>query len=160
MPGYSSRIEPFANNGKGNTAEIDPAVALINTGPLIAPVTLTLLDAHQQAAERRMRKVNPVVGAALIDTGASRTCFDRDAAQQAHLPIVGTGRIASATHDNHQVPLYAGLILIPALGNLSVPEAMGATLKNQGLIALIGRDALHGAVFVYNGIDGSFTIVR
>ena len=37
---------------------------------------------------------------------------------------------------------------------------MGVTLANQGLFALIGRDAMHGMLFVYNGIDGSFVLSR
>ena len=137
---------------------MDPAAAFVEAGPLITPVTLTLLDTHQRAARQWQREVNPVTGAALIDTGASRTCFDVDAATQAHLPIIGAGQMASATHDNHTVPLYAGMISVPSMGDLRVPEAMGAALKNQGLIALIGRDALYNAVFFYNGMDGSFTL--
>ena len=92
MPGYSSRIEPFADDDEGNKTQIDPAAAFVKTGPLIKPVTLTLLDAHQRAARQRRREVNLVTGAVLIDTGSSRTGFDVDAATQARLPVIGVDR--------------------------------------------------------------------
>ena len=36
-------------------------------------------------------------------------------------------------------------------------RAMGASLKAQGLVALIGRDILRACVLVYNGGAGTFS---
>ena len=66
--------------------------------------------------------------------------------------------MASATHADEEVPLYAGALQIPGMGELSMRRAMGAVLGNQGVIALLGRDALRGIVLVYNGIDGSYVL--
>ena len=47
----------------------------------------------------------PVTGRALIDTGASVTCVDREAAETAGLSIVGSGPMTSATHEHEIVPI-------------------------------------------------------
>ena len=52
----------------------------------------------------------PITGRALIDTGASVTCVDREAAETAGLSIVGSGPMMSATHEREIVPVYAGKI--------------------------------------------------
>ena len=99
-------------------------------------------------------------GFALIDTGASYTCIDQAAADRINLAVVDQAMIASASHAAHRVPVFAGEIEIASLGKIRVLRAMGATLECQGLIALIGRDALADTIFVYNGSDGSFSISR
>lgn len=68
--------------------------------------------------------------------------------------------LTSATHANEVVPVYAGLLSIPQLGEIKTLSALGAKLAPLGLIALIGRDALMSCVLVYNGKDGSFSISR
>ena len=64
--------------------------------------------------------------------------------------------MTSASHDKIPVPVYAGKLVLPGL-NLDIESGMGANLRSQGLIALIGRDVMsHGTLF-YNGLDGSVT---
>ena len=69
--------------------------------------------------------------------------------------------MASASHANHEVPLFAGKIICPTI-NIDVENSMGASLAGAGmdLIALIGRDVLKSCVFIYNGPDGSFSITN
>ena len=132
---------------------------LISMGPVI-PVTLHLPDQSQQAlVDRGEQPPAPVSGFALIDTGAVTTCFDVDAARNAHLPEIGAATMTSATHANHLVPTFSGKIVCPTIA-IDVPEGMGANLAAQGndLIALIGPDVLQSAVFVYNGPDGHFSL--
>ena len=101
-----------------------------------------------------------VEGLALVDTGASRTCVDQDAASRAGLNVIDRGSSSSASHSAHSVPVFACEIEVASLGKIRLPKAMGVTLANQGLIALIGRDALGSTVFVYNGLTGHFSISR
>jgi len=161
MPVYSIQIAPFIQDNKGNQQQVDPADLLSETGPLVNPVTLTLLPSHRKAATQlRNKEPSGVVGVALIDTGASCTCFDEDAAKQAGLPIVGKGLMSSTTHESEEVPLFAGILQIPDFGELTMRRAMGAKLVNHGVIALIGRDALRGCIFTYDGNIGSYTLAR
>lgn len=160
MPWYVSRYDPFVEDDDGNQQPADPAVALAQQGPVLVPVVLTLIERHRRDAAGRGHEIVPVTGAVLIDTGASVTCFDRAAAEQAGLPVGGTGFMSSASHPQEEVPLYTGALQIPGFGELAVRRAMGAVLANQGIIALLGRDALRGTLLVYNGIDGSYILSR
>ena len=101
-----------------------------------------------------------VEGLAIVDTGASCTCIDQDAANRAGLNVIDRGSISSASHSAHSVPVFACEIEVAGLGKLRLRRAMGVTLANQGLIAVIGRDALGSTVFVYNGLTGHFSISR
>ncbi len=100
----------------------------------------------------------PVTGRALIDTGASVTCVDQEAAETAGLSIVGSGPMTSATHEREIVPIYAGKIRITGFLEVETRSAMGANLRPQGLIALIGRDLPENCVLVVNGPDGAFSL--
>ncbi len=96
-------------------------------------------------------------GLALIDTGASNTCFDQQAALNAGLPVIDMGMMASASHAEQDVPVFAGKLVIPEF-NIDTEYALGANLDGQHLIALIGRDLLQSAVLVYNGTDGTVSL--
>lgn len=146
-----------AKQADGSEQLLPPAQGLQLVGPII-PATLHMLDAHRTKAEASPPA--PVAGNVLIDTGASTTCLDAGAAQRAGLPIVGNGKMNSATHDNHAVPLFAGMLRLTNFGDLPVENAMGANLGNQGIIALLGRDVLRNCILVYNGIGGSVTLAR
>jgi len=102
---------------------------------------------------------SPVSGIALIDTGASTTCVDDSVAQQMQLPVVNVVNIASASHASTKQNVYP--IQIEVIGlpiSIETPNAIGAALGAQGLIALIGRDVLQHCTLFYNGITGSFTL--
>ena len=65
----------------------------------------------------------------------------------------------SATHANEIVPIFAGRLMIGGLGiAVNSNTAYGATLAAQDLVALIGRDMLARRQFIYNGVDGSFSL--
>ena len=66
--------------------------------------------------------------------------------------------MTSATHEHEIVPIYAGKIRITGFLEVETRSAMGANLRPQGLIALIGRDLLENCVLVVNGPDGSFSL--
>ena len=66
--------------------------------------------------------------------------------------------MASATHPEEIVPIFAGQIQVQGLGEINAHRAFGANLETQGIVALIGRDVLKQLVLIYNGTDGSFTL--
>ena len=157
MPILNYRREVKTQAGK-----VVPAPeALANLGPVV-PVTLTLSDDVQRAyIERGEQPPAPVNGFAMIDTGASTTCCDADAARRAGFPTVGVARMTSASHASHQVPTFTGKIVCPKF-TINMESGMGVSLSSfgNGLIALLGRDVLKSAILIYNGPDGHFSLAR
>ena len=158
MPTFNIRIGGTAPDG---TYAPNPG-GLVQGGPIV-PVTLQISDSLRQVLRKQRKAIpKPVSGVALIDTGASSTCFDEDAAAQARLPIVNIGKMSSATHTNVEVPVYDGQLVLEGFGNFNVTAAMGVKLSSLGLhvpelgnvVALIGRDALSACVLVYHGAEG------
>ncbi|MDE2921356.1 MAG: hypothetical protein OXR83_00590 [Acidobacteriota bacterium] len=96
-------------------------------------------------------------GLALIDTGAKFSCFDQEVATELSMPIVDRGWISSATGRDLR-PVYSGRIAVHSLGNFDADRAFGASLQDDGLIVLLGRDALQHAVLVYNGAEAAVSI--
>ena len=116
-------------------------------------------DSHRQLLATQGKPAPDAIhGLALIDTGASNTCFDQQAALNAGLPIIDMGMMASASHAEQEVPVFAGRLVIPEFTNIDTEYALGANLDGQNLIALIGRDLLQSAVLVYNGTDGTVSL--
>ena len=119
---------------------------------------LTISDSHRELLATQGKPVpDPIHGLALIDTGASNTCFDQQAALKAGLPVIDMAMMASASHPQQDVPVFAGKIVIPRF-DIDTEYALGANLDGQNLIALIGRDLLQSAVLVYNGTDGTVSL--
>ena len=150
----------FRAEGKTQEGEVVSAPELlVNMGPLV-PVTLNLPDEVQRTyIERGEQPPAPVRGFALIDTGASATCFDIDTAQNVGLPTVGVAQMTSASHANQTVPTFAGKIVCPTI-TINVNLGMGANLSSvsNDMIAILGRDILKSAILNYNGPDGHFSL--
>jgi predicted aspartyl protease len=98
-------------------------------------------------------------GFALVDTGASVSCIDSQVAIDLGLPVVGTVKMASASHDNHTTNVYPIQITLQgAPVSFGAPRAMGASLAAQDYIAIIGRDVLSVCTMFYNGHAGQITL--
>jgi len=101
----------------------------------------------------------PRSGLALIDSGASDTCIDEQLARDLGLPVVDQVNMASASHSSITRNVYPITIQITGLPNpINAPRAIGAELASQGLVLLIGRDALQFCTLFYNGITGEITL--
>lgn len=100
----------------------------------------------------------PRPGLALIDTGASGTCIDEQAAQGLGLPVIDVVKMTSATHADQEAKVYPIQITIPPSLVFNVPRAIGAVLAPQGLLILIGRDLLSACNLFYNGPLGQITL--
>ena len=118
--------------------------------------------ADQVAGELVKRKEpvpTPLSGLALIDTGAISSCIDEETAKQMHLPVVNVVNMASASHALHQANQYPVKIQFTGFPiAFNAMNAMGAPLKIQGLIAIIGRDLLMRCTFIYNGSLGQISL--
>jgi len=101
---------------------------------------------------------SPMSGFALIDTGASTTCIDTEIAEKIGAPVIDKVTMSSASHPDTEANIYPVRFDILGIGlGRDVPRCMGAALQCQGLIMLIGRDALVDCSLFYNGLTGSFT---
>ncbi len=129
---------------------------LMQGGPVL-PAILTL----PRDLEKALPGPRSLQGVALIDTGASRSCFDIEAAEEIGLPVRNTEDIASVSDVVKDVPIFAGELTILGLTKFDLLAA-GLPLKRTWLkgkdtpplIALVGRDILSRGMFVYNGPDG------
>jgi predicted aspartyl protease len=143
----------------GKTILLPPPVALQQRGPVVQ-VSITVEENVAKTLVQQGQQVpTPKSGWALIDTGASVTCVDDQAAQELNLPVIDVVPMCSASHAQTQQNVYPVQITIPALGfNLQAPRAVGAALAAQGLLLLIGRDVLQICTLFYNGPAGQITI--
>ncbi|HEX4960515.1 MAG TPA: aspartyl protease family protein [Thermoanaerobaculia bacterium] len=110
-------------------------------------------------ANRGEKLAPPIVGEALIDTGANVSCIDIEAATELGLKPIDVTKMHSASHSDHEVPVYYASLEILGMGARFELRSMGGALKAQNLIALIGRDALAGTVLFYDGPTGQTTLV-
>jgi predicted aspartyl protease len=121
------------------------------------------LAAQLQKANQPIPK--PVLGMALIDTGATCSGIDQTVVQQLGLQPVGVQKVGTAG-GMHDQSLYPARLSFPGTG-FSAAESkqlLGVDLAGQVLahlnapmIALIGRDILARFILIYNGPAGQFT---
>ena len=159
MPVLHSQFSGEGKTKDGQVVKVAPAIVLVQRGPVFQ---VTIAVADQVAAEliKQGKTVQPAIsGLALIDTGASVTCVDDETAQKLQLPIIDVVRMASASHASHQANVYPIKLTITGLPiGINAPRAVGAALKTQGLIALLGRDILMHCTMHYNGVAGEITL--
>lgn len=157
MPILHAQVTGQAKTANGKTTNLPAPMGLILRGPVIeANVTIEPNAAKGLLAQGKPLP-KPKTGLVLIDTGASGTCIDDEAAQELGLPVIDVAWLTSATHQDQECKIYPVQIIIPTVV-LNCPRAMGAALRAQGLIALIGRDILGNCNLFYNGPAGQFTL--
>ena len=125
-------------------------------GPVLQ-VTVTIEQNAAKALLSQGKSVATKTGLALIDTGASNTCIDEQAAQELGLPVIDVATMQSASHEQHPCSIYPVQIITQVV-TLNSQRTMGATLASQGLLILIGRDVLQACNLFYNGPAGQFTL--
>jgi predicted aspartyl protease len=130
---------------------------LKDQGPRV-PLTISVTEAARAALVADNKPVPaPIPLTALVDTGAGASVITRGIAQKLGLQPVGVTNVHTPSDANVPMPTYAIRLV---LGNVIVFEttAIEADLQAQGIEALIGRDVLSSAVFIYTGYAGEFTI--
>lgn len=133
--------------------------ALLNRGPVLN-VEISVPSSLAGVWEKQSLAIPaPQAGTALLDTGASRTCVDRDVIQRLNIPSIGIERVYTpqGSEEQYKYPVRVSFPGTP-LPSVDFGSAYGATLKEQGIIALIGRDLLAHFVFTYNGPGGFITL--
>lgn len=157
MPILHSQLAAEAKTPDGKTVPLHPAIALQLRGPILQISVTIEQNAGKVLLSQGKTLPTPITGMALIDTGASNTCIDEQAAKQLGLPVIDVGTMLSATHQKVPCNIYPVVINTPIV-NLNSPRTMGAALAAQGLLVLIGRDVLQRCNLFYNGPIGQFTL--
>lgn len=160
MPILHIQVSAVGVGPNGQPVQIDPRQVLAMRGPVVQVSIRVPPEIAERLTAEGKPVPNPVNGFALIDSGAGSSCVDNAAAQTLGLPIVNVVPMASASHAMVEANVYP--ITFDILGNppmtVNCPRATGATLANQGLVLLIGRDLLAMCHFTYNGTTGEFTL--
>jgi predicted aspartyl protease len=159
VPILNVQLGGEAQRPDGTKLPIPPQLALLQRGPIVQ-VSITVGTAiAQQVLQTGGSVPQPVSGLALIDTGATSTCVDDEAAGQLKLPAIDVVTVASASHSSTQQNVYPIQIEVVGLPiAINAPRAIGAPLRAQGLLLLIGRDVLQHTLLVYNGATGAFSL--
>jgi predicted aspartyl protease len=144
----------------GKKHALPPQVALQLRGPAVQVALHFPAVVAQELTNRGESLPNPVVGEALIDTGASFSCIDVEAARDLGLSQIDVAIMHSASHADQEMPVYFAAIELLGMGARLEQRVMGASLKALGLVALIGRDALATWVLFYNGPTGQVTVIQ
>jgi hypothetical protein len=131
---------------------------LMQDGPLLdveIHVPLALADLLTQ---QKKPVPKPVAGKAMIDTGASISAVDDSVITSLGVQPVGIATVLTPSGGAQQNQ-YPVRFMFPGTGlpGLNVNLAIGSILRSQGIVALIGRDALSDVVFIYNGPGGFIT---
>jgi predicted aspartyl protease len=152
VPILHNQYRAEGNLPGGKVVPLPIQVGLRTQGPLVQ-VTVSLADSIASELVKQGKPVPaPVVGNALIDTGAVSTCIDEDAAQKLQLPVINVVNLASTSHPSTKANVYPVKFQITGLPiNFNAPMSIGAPLAVQGLVALIGRDVLQHCTLIYSG---------
>lgn len=159
MPILHTQLRAQAKTPQGQVVEVSPSVVLQRQGPCVQVSIGLAQSIANQLLQQGKSLPKPVSGVALIDTGATSTCIDDGAAKQLQLPVVNVVNVASASHAStpqNVYPIQVEVVGLPI--SIEAPNAIGAALAPQGLLALIGRDVLQHCTLFYNGITGEITL--
>lgn len=159
MPILHTQLMAEGVDQSGKKVTMNPGVALALRGPILQ-VSIGLEETIASQLVQQSKAIpQPISGLALIDTGASVTCVDDSIAQKLGLPVIDRANMASASHDATQVNVYPALIEFVGFKiKINAQRVMGASLANQGVAVLIGRDVLQRFTLFYNGITGEITM--
>lgn len=149
---------PISNHFYLVDNKLNPQV-LLQRGPVLN-IELSIPTALAKIWDRQGLQIPaPQAGIALLDTGASRSCVDKETIRQLNIPSIGIERVYTpqGNEEQHKYPVR---ISFPGttLPTVEFGSAYGSTLKEQGLLALIGRDLLTHFSFIYNGPGGFISL--
>ena len=159
MPILHVQYPNEAQDQSGNKLKIKPQKVLESRGPILQ-VNLSVASAF---ADQLLKENKPVpqaiTGFALLDTGASCTCIDDDAAKKLGLPVIDKVKMSSASHNESEKNVYPAIIEVLGMPmKINADRVIGASLAAQDLLVLFGRDLLSNFTLFYNGANGEFTI--
>jgi len=131
---------------------------LAERGPRV-PVQVSVHPKVQETLTSTGQAVPSSIGGfALIDTGATITSIDQNAALRLGLQVVGQRTVGTAAGPSERFLYPFSVRLLPFGLDLHCVSGMGVDLSGQNIIALIGMDLLHQGVLTINGPMGALTL--
>ena len=127
------------------------------TGPIVE-IKVAVGSIIEEVLQKDNKDIpTPVNAVALIDTGATGTVIQENIAKSLNLNPVGVALINTPSSTNVQCYEYLVRLLFP--NNVIVETvAITASLQEQHIQCLIGRDVLCHGVFIYTGYINTFTL--
>jgi hypothetical protein len=153
VPVYNISVHPTTA-----PAPVHYPASLVQLGPVVQALLEVppALAASLTAAGKQVPA--PVVGYALIDTGASVSCIDANVPPRLGLQPTGSAMLTGAKGGG-QSSTYAVRLVVQATQQVVEYQNMvEADLATLGYVALLGRDYLAGASLIYNGPTGEYTL--
>lgn len=148
-------MPPIISGPSGLVPGADPRATIEIHGPRIG-ILLSVPQAQANAIQAAGGAVpQPVAGLALLDTGANNTAIDDGVAQSLGLRAISSVQVNTPSGAAVQAQYLVETNLGAGQG---LWRMTGSILAPQGLVALIGTDILSSCVFVYDGVNGSFTL--
>jgi hypothetical protein len=139
--------EAFTSDGK--SIPLPPHMALLQRGP-VAQVSVSVGQViAQQVLQQGGNPSASCRSPCARRHRATTTCIDEEAARALELPAIDVVNVASASQassEQNVYPISIKVVGLPIVVN--APRAIGAALKSQGLLVLIGRDVLHPCLLI------------
>jgi hypothetical protein len=132
-------------------------------GPLIQ-VCIRMDPVLAHACVRAGRPVpEPVLGYALIDTGAGESGIDEDTAVALQLNPVGVAELHTPAGNAMKVGVFWGEVgfldsPFPPMRKQFLGMHLGYAVRDAKVIAILGRDFLAGGVLTYDGGTGRYRL--
>lgn len=135
------------------------AQVLADEGPVLICEVRVDVDRAATLAAAGAQLPQAKQGRLLVDTGASKTCIEKDILDALGIPPVSQMNVATPQGTTVQ-GVYPCGIAFPGSGLPSIERVfvLGADLKAQNIIGLLGRDVLSTAILVYNGSAGNWSL--
>jgi len=136
--------------------QLSPPEALRARGGIF-PVQISLPQVlADYLGQRGLPIPPPVSGNALIDTGASVSVVDLSVLSTLQISPISVVTVLTPTGSARQ-NLYPARFILPAVV-IDVTGVIGANLRPQNIVALIGRDILSRFLLIYHGPAGRITL--
>src|SRR5580692_289494 len=98
MPILHSQAAVQGKTPDGKIVQAPPAMGLVLRGPVVHVSVTIEQNAGKGLTVHGKSLPTPISGLALIDTGASNTCIDEQAAKDLGPPVIDVANMQSATH--------------------------------------------------------------
>jgi len=158
MPIFECDYRATTKNQHGKNVELPPHVCLQLRGPVLRVLVSPTKEHLAMLGEQGQPGPAPIVGLALIDTGATVTAVDESVCLKLGIAPTGRGKIAHAGGEEVRA-CYPIQIEFPGapLPSVTMLRAMSVNLQQFGktpYILLFGRDLLANMKFIYTGPRG------
>lgn len=143
---------------------------LTRWGPIVPVLIAAPKEIAQKREDQGLGPVQPIEGWGLIDTGSPLSGVHYDIAERLQLRPVNVVPLITGLDGVWPRPVYSVETMIPGWSpRFRLRQVVSLDLRDiliphpgqDGIpIALIGRDSLEQSLFIYNGIEGTFTLAN